>query len=78
MELMDVEDVVLKLVGPVCSVGDSNVDRERLANLKTLTELVDRLLYTISEASRSANNHQDSMRAIGKHAQEFLESVREA
>ena len=75
MELMDLEDVVLKLVGPIVAVGDSNEDEKRLKNIKALTELVERLLLSIHEASHSANNHQASMKAIGEHARGFLNSV---
>jgi hypothetical protein len=69
---MELHDVVMKLVGPVEAIGDSHFDAERLANLKALTGLVEKLLLEIHAAARSANNHQDSMRAIGRYAMEFL------
>ena len=78
MKTFDLEEVVMKLVGPVDAVGKSEVDEQRLLNLRVLTELVDRLLAHIQDASRSANNYQDSMKKIGKYAEKFLNEVREA
>lgn len=77
MRQFDIEDVVLQLVGPIRPVGESNEDGKRIANLKELTVLVDRLLQHIHEAAQAQNNHQASMRAIGEFAAKFLESVRE-
>ena len=36
---------------------------------------VEMLLLDIHYAARSANNHQDSMKAIGKYAKEFLDET---
>jgi hypothetical protein len=77
MDMMDLEDVVLKLVGPIVAVGETNEDAKRLKNLKVLTELVDRLLMSIHEASHTANRQEASMRAIGTHARGFLDEVAE-
>ena len=73
VDQMELEDVVFKMIGPVCAVGDSHEDAKRLANLKELTRLTDRLLLKIPEASGSAGNHQASMKAIGEHAKTFLQ-----
>jgi hypothetical protein len=59
---MELHDVVLKLVGPVKAVGETHEDNKRLANIKALTELVDRLLYTISDASVDACRHETAWR----------------
>lgn len=74
---MELHDVVLKLVGPVEAVGETHEDTQRLANLKVLTALVDRLLCEIAAASTDANRVEASMKAIGQHAQNFLREVRE-
>ena len=75
---MELKDVVLKLVGPVEAVGETNEDVRRLSNLKTLTILVDGLLYTISRAATAVSREEASMKAIGQHASKFLRNVREA
>lgn len=73
---MELRAVVMKLVGPVRAIGDSHFDAERLANLKALTALVEQLLTEIQSASTSADNHQDSMKAIGQYAKNFLKEIR--
>ncbi len=70
---MNLHQIVTKLVGPVDAIGEHGADQQRLANLKVLAELVEMLLLDIHYAARSANNHQASMKAIGKYAKEFLE-----
>lgn len=75
---MDLYDVVTKLVGPVDAVGETNEDARRLANLKELTTLVDRLLYEIVHAATASTRQEASMKAIGMHAKNFLRDVREA
>lgn len=73
---MELHDVVRKLIGPVAAIGEHNEDQRRLANLKVLTEVVEMLLLDIRDAARSANNYQDSMKAIGKYAKDFLDEMR--
>lgn len=72
---MDLDEIVMKLVGPVMAVGDSGVDADRLKNIKALTTLVDRLLVVIHEASTDADRQEASMKSIGRHARDFLNEV---
>lgn len=69
-------DVVMELVGPIRSVGDSRVDADRLVNLNHLTEVVDRLLQEIADAAVAANRQEDSMKKIGLRAREYLQGLR--
>lgn len=71
-------EIVMKLVGPVQPMGEHYADKARLENIKKLTELVDRLLYEIKDASTAADRPEDSMRAIGIHALDFLKEVKAA
>lgn len=73
---MELDEIVLRLVGPVRATGQHEVDQQRLDNLKVLTGLVEKLLTEIQGASASANNHQDSMKAIGLYAKDFLKEMR--
>jgi len=73
---MTLIEIVMKLVGPVQPYGDSYADMQRLSNLKKLTELTDYLLGEISKAAESANRQEASMKAIGKHAEQFLNDIR--
>lgn len=76
MEFFDVHDVVMRLVGPVSAVGESNEDARRLVNLNYLTELVDGLLAEIDQAAVAASRPEASMKKIGERAQEYLAEVR--
>jgi hypothetical protein len=75
---MEIYDVVMKLVGPVDPVGETNEDARRLENLKELTGLADNLLYRISQVAPAARREEASMKALGMHAKNFLLQVRES
>lgn len=75
---MELHEIVMKLVGPVRPIGEHNADKERLENMKKLTELTDRLLFEIDAASPSADRAEASMKAIGEHARDFMAAVRDA
>lgn len=73
---MELDEVVMKLIGPVEAVGEHHEDTKRLANMKALTLLADRLIWKISAAASDADREEDSMRAIGTHAKDFLRELR--
>lgn len=75
---MEISEIVLKLIGPVQPVGDANADKQRLLNIRQLTDLTDRLLGEIDKAAGSADRYEASMKAIGTHARDFLNDVRGA
>lgn len=72
---MDVFDIVMKLIGPVYPIGEHNADQIRLQNMKNLTKLVDRLLLEIKYVMPDANHREESMRAIGLYAKNFLKEI---
>jgi len=74
---MQLHQIVLTLVGPIRATGDHGVDKRRLDNLKELTVLIDRLLFEVYEISLDADRQEASMKAIGIHAKEFLEDIRD-
>ena len=73
---MELDDVVMKLIGPIQPYGSEHIDTERLDNMKTLTALVEYLLYQIEQAAESANRPEASMRQIGQYAKKFLDEIR--
>lgn len=77
MELFDAEDVVMKLIGPVKAVGETNADTSRLVNLNNLTVLVDRLIAVIEDAAEDASRPEASMKKIGQRAREYLDELRD-
>lgn len=76
---MKIIDVVMKLIGPIAPVGDSNIDDQRFQNLEELCRLVDRLtgeIYAIATANKTAPEY--SRNRSGKRAQAFLRMLAEA
>jgi hypothetical protein len=72
---MELNEIVMKLVGPVQPVGDSREDERRLANMKAPTELLDHLLQEVGRAANCEGRHESSMRVIGLHARQFLRQL---
>ncbi len=69
---MELHETVMKLVGEVRPVGETNEDNRRFENLKVLTELIDRLVFTVSGVAVNFNRVEFSIKRAGKHAKEFL------
>jgi hypothetical protein len=71
---MEIKDVVLKLIGPVDPVGETNADEKRFENLKALCELTEKLVCIIDEVSyRNKDRGEYSMSRAGKYAFDFIE-----
>jgi hypothetical protein len=75
---MELFETVMKLVGPVEPTASHGTDLDRLENLKTLTELTDRILFVVSRVAKSADSQADSVQRLGVHARDFLISVKYA
>ena len=74
---MEIYDVVKKLVGPIDPVGETNTDNKRFENLKTMTDLMYKLVGDIQYVSQSATSQEHSVSRAGKHARGFFEEMRE-
>lgn len=69
-------EIVMKLIGKVRPVGETNEDKVRLENLKQLCELVDGLLAEITQVSRDGIGYQEaSIVRATKYADEFIDSI---
>ncbi len=75
---MNIETIVMKLIGEVRPVGEEGEDCRRLNNIKELTLLVDNLMFRINEASNFADRHEYSMKVIGIHAGDFIKELKES
>ena len=72
---MELYDVVKKLVGEIDPVGETNEDDRRFENLKTLTELVDKLLSDIDYVNtRNSKRYEYSLKRAGDFASKFLDN----
>lgn len=70
---MELKDIVLRLVGPVDPVGETNTDNERIENLKALCELAEHLVCVIDEvAYRNKDSYEYSVKRSGEYAFNFI------
>jgi hypothetical protein len=70
---MELYDVVTKLIGNINPVGMSEVDSERLENLKVMTELVEKLITDIDNVDyRNKDSHEYSVKKAADFASDFL------
>ena len=72
---IDVHAVTIKLIGPIAPVGDSRIDKDRLANLKRLIELVDRLLFSIAAVSTNSEDDRASVKEAGRTARKYMDDL---
>lgn len=70
---MNYHEIVKKLVGSIKPIGKSEVDAERLENLKQLCTLVNNLVTDISDmAFDNRNDKQGSVKGMFDYAKNFL------
>lgn len=70
---MEIYDVVVKLVGPIIPVGETQTDAKRLENLKVLTKLTNTLLIDIDSIARDNKDRVEySRKKVGEFAAKFL------
>jgi hypothetical protein len=73
--VMEVYDVVKKLVGEIAPIGETNADNARFENLKAMTELVDKLLSDIDEVANRKTSHSYSIKRAGEYASAFFDRI---
>lgn len=69
---MELHDIVMKLIGPVIPIGETNTDEVRFENLKQLCKLVDTLVFEIDRVTAYMNQAEFSMKRAGEYADKFL------
>jgi hypothetical protein len=70
---MEMVDIVLKLIGPVKPIGETNTDEARFLNLENLCVLVENLICEIdSVACGNENSFEYSRKHAGKYARDFM------
>lgn len=69
-------EIVKKLIGEVRPVGETNEDKKRLENLKSLCELMDEIHTEIDAVAYDfRNNKEHSIKEAVKVADEFLTKI---
>jgi hypothetical protein len=73
--IMEIIDVVRKLVGPVEPVGETGTDNNRFENLKVLAKLVDMLIADIDSVTCNKSRMEYSMKRAGEYADKFMDDL---
>ena len=69
--MLNVYEVVNKLIGEITPVGETNEDAKRFENLEQIIILIEKLVWEIEKISEYENRVEYSMKKIGKRASEF-------
>ena len=74
---MEIQDVVRKILGPIEPIGETNADNERYENLKVTIDLINTLLFDISQVAQYSTCPEFSRSRAGKRAKQFLIEIKE-
>ena len=75
---MDLQEIVMKLVGPVKPVGCSETDRKYFDNLEELIKLTETLIDTIEEVALMDKGRTEfSIRKASEKARVFMQDLKE-
>lgn len=73
---LPIYEIVCKLIGNINPVGETQIDEIRFANLKLVTELVEKLLIEIDRvAYYNKDSNQFSCKRSGEFAIKFLDRM---
>ena len=72
---MEFIDIIIRLIGNINPVGETNIDNERLNNLKIWIDNTDDMISELKVLSENKNSSQRSVSRAGKLAQEFLDNL---
>lgn len=70
-------EVIDKLVGSIEPYGSTQIDEERLENLETLLEVMDKYIKEIKEVTRFRNRYEYSILAIANRAYDWFVDLRD-
>lgn len=73
--MIDVYEVVKKLIGEIDPVGDARVDKENLKNLEVAIDLVEKLIVDIDRVAGAKDTHLDSVRTAKVVAIRFFDRL---
>ena len=72
MKDYELKEIVTKIIGEIKPVGDSNIDGQRIENLKELLDFTDELITEIQAVARYKNDDRHSCMKAGRKAKEWL------
>lgn len=69
-------EIIIKLIGRIDPVGETNMDNERIDNLRELVDVVNNLLLKINDVAMAHHDsHQFSCKRSGQFAKGFLTQI---
>ena len=71
-------DTIMRLIGEIEPVGDTNIDTIRLMNMHRLQELIEALIFEVQHVCCIySDNKEYSMKSIGEDALNWLRKERD-
>lgn len=70
-------EVIDRLVGSIEPYGSTQIDKERLENLETLLEVMDKYIKEIKEVTRFRNRYEYSILEIAERAYDWIVDLRD-
>lgn len=70
-------EIILKLIGPLRPIGETNEDLIRFENLKTLCECAEEILLEINRVACRTHGNEFSIKRNVDFAKEFLDRIDE-
>ena len=70
-------EVIDRLIGSIEPYGSTQIDKERLENLETLLEVMDKYIKDIKEVTRFRNRYEYSILEIAERAYDWLVDLRD-
>lgn len=70
-------DTIMRLIGEVEPVGDTNIDTIRLMNMHRLQKLIESLIFEVNYVCAYSDNKEFSMKTIGEDAVAWLRKERD-
>lgn len=68
--------MVMILVGSIEPTGKIETDKKVLENVKTMTEVIDKMLLSLHKIKRDNKDREEpSMRKVGKYCKDFLDVI---
>lgn len=73
---MEIYDVINKLIGKIEPYGDSNIDKERMENLKIHVDIIYKMIEDLIEVAKYKNRPEYSIRVLALTAYEELLEIK--
>lgn len=74
--MMEIYDVVKKLIGEISPVGETHIDGKRYSNLMQHIDLIEKLLTDVTHVAR-LSNYEYSIKKASATSRDFLRDLKE-